>query len=108
MSMEMFWQEWFRVKPCLEGWRRFKAGVESLGLEAAVQTAPTSDRQWGAENTYRVELIDLLAKDERWDVRKAVARNVNAPAETLAVLANDPNEDVRFVALDRLTKPEST
>ena len=43
----------------------------------------------------RLELLQQLAKDEKWAVRREVARNPNTPGELLQQLAKDESSDVR-------------
>jgi hypothetical protein len=52
-----------------------------------------SDRVWGAENTYRVEMLIALAADQSNSVRSGVARNAQATAEIRdRILGLNPTE----------------
>jgi hypothetical protein len=89
------WQDFFSEKPCGSGWTAFAEAVEKHGLEAAVKEASESDRRWGAQHTYRVDILLILAQDEDADVRYRVARNAHTPVETLSSLAHDADVNVR-------------
>ena len=90
------WQDFFREEPCEHGFARFAEAVEKHGLHAAVKGAPDSDRRWGAEATYRVDILAILAQDADVNVRCFVASNPYTPAEALATLATDEDCDVRW------------
>src|SRR5690606_2746345 len=77
------WQHFFSGKPCEHGWSRFAEAVEMHGLHAAVKGAPLSSRRWGAEHTYRADILAILAQDADVDVRCYVASNPHTPVETL-------------------------
>ena len=101
------WQDFFSRKPCERGWSRFAEAVEKHGLHAAVKRAPLSDRMWGAEYTYRADILLILAQDADTGVRCCVAQNVHTSAETLNALAQDANVDVRrYVAKSAHTPAE--
>jgi hypothetical protein len=103
-SSSVCWQDFFSRKPCEYGFARFAEAVEKHGLHAAVKGAPDSDRRWGAEATYRVDILAILAQDTNGDVRCWVASNPNTPAEVLATLAQDADDDVCSIAQQRITK----
>ena len=101
------WQDFFREEPCEYGFARFAEAVEKHGLHAAVKGAPDSDRRWGAEATYRVDILAILAQDTDGDVRRCVAKNPHTPVEALSALAHDANDDVRSIAQDRLQSTDA-
>ncbi len=101
----MNWQDRFHSEPCSSGWNAFSAALKEYGLEAAVKSAPVSDREWGARNTNREDLLILLATDDHWDVRSAVAQNAQTPAAVLTVLATDDHWDVRSAVAKNAQTP---
>ena len=42
----------------------------------------------------------MLAQDEMWRVRNAIAGNINTPSDVLAMLAKDVDVDVRCMVTD--------
>src|SRR5690606_31271205 len=103
-SSSIRWQDFFDERPFVRGFARFAEAVEMHGLEATVRRTPDSDRKWGAEHTYRADILLILAQDTDVDVRRSVAKNANTPAETLATLAQDAYVYVRCrVALNPQT-----
>src|SRR5690606_24236016 len=107
-SSSVRWQHFFSGKPCEHGWSCFAEAVEMHGLHAAVKGAPLSSRKWGAEHTYRADILLILAQDTDVDVRRSVAKNAHTPAETLATLAQDAYVYVRCrVALNPHTPVET-
>ena len=106
-SSSVRWQDFFREEPCQRGFSRFAEAVEKHGLHAAVKRAPLSDRMWGAEYTYRADILLILAQDADTGVRCCVAQNVHTSAETLSALAQDAVVSVRrCVALNAHTPAE--
>ena len=106
-TRSIHWQDFFSEEPCEHGWTAFAEAVEKHGLEAAVKGAPDSSRRWGAEHTYRVDILAILAQDTDGDVRCWVALNANTPAETLNALTQDADVSVRrCVALNAQTPAE--
>lgn len=101
----MNWQDWFHSEPCSLGWVHFSTAVQARGLEAAVKNAPVSDRIWGAESTYRAELLTALAVDADEDVRYGVAQNTHAPVEILTALATDADWHVRYAVAENAQTP---
>jgi hypothetical protein len=89
------WQDFLSEKPCGSGWTAFAEAVEKHGLEAAVKEASESDRRWGAQHTYRVDILLILAQDADDDVRYYVASNPHTPVEALSALAHDADTNVR-------------
>jgi hypothetical protein len=89
------WQDFFSEKPCGSGWTDFAEAVEKHGLEAAVKGAPVSDRRWGAQHTYRADILLILAHDVDADVRYRVASNAHTSVEALSALAHDADANVR-------------
>jgi hypothetical protein len=108
ISSSVRWQHFFSGKPCEHGWSRFAEAVEKHGLEAAVRRASESDRRWGAEHTYRVDILAILAQDEDVDVRRYVASNPHTPAETLSALATDEDANVRYRIASNAHTPVET
>lgn len=51
-----------------------------------------------SNNETSAELLAILAKDDEWRVREAVALNRNTPLNTLKILANDKEKAVRKAA----------
>jgi hypothetical protein len=94
-SSSVRWQDFFREEPCEHGWSSFAEAVEMHGLHTAVKWAPLSSRRWGAEHTYRTDILLILAQDADDGVRRYVASNPQTPAEMLAKLATDKNCYVR-------------
>ena len=60
-----------------------------------------------ARSTSDVETLNILAENENYEVRWAVAENKNTPVKLLAVLAKDEDIDVRWaVALNKNTSAD--
>jgi HEAT repeat protein len=55
-----------------------------------------------------VELLSVLAKDEKGYVRWAVAKNINTPPEILAQLAEDEDNGVRRAVAKNPHTPYNT
>src|SRR5690606_19763523 len=102
------WQDFFSEKPCGSGWTAFAEAVEKHGLEAAVRRASESDRRWGAQHTYRVDILLILAQDADDDVRYYVALNAHTPAEALSALAQDADTNVRCCVASNAHTPVET
>lgn len=74
-------------------------------IRAAVKSPYGDDykvRQSLAETTSHTDVLQALAFDSDYGVRMAVACNPATPAETLALLAADPNYYVRAEVVDNL------
>jgi hypothetical protein len=95
-SSSVSWQDFFSRKPCEHGFSRFAEAIEKHGIEAAVKRASVSSRRWGAEHTYRADILLILAQDEDVYVRCCVALNAHTSAEALSALAQDEDYDVRY------------
>ena len=53
-----------------------------------------------------IEILDCLARSDRWTVRQAVALHEKTPSRILRLLAKDEDDDVRLAALDSRLPPE--
>ena len=61
-----------------------------------------------AQNTHSSELLELLQYDPDWQVRTALAENLNTPVEVLNALANDSDWTVRMVVARHPNLPKDT
>lgn len=79
--------------------RAAKAAAADPSYEAdkrrAAHPDPAVRGELAASRTARPEFLYLLASDESADVRRAIAANLRTPVQADALLARDPDEDVR-------------
>ncbi|ASY30178.1 LPD38 domain-containing protein [Taylorella equigenitalis] len=87
--------------PNYEGFHYSKGNTE-LSRESQEQLAKIKSlgssyeqQSYISQNNLTPEVFDILADDEEWYVRKAVARNPNTSKETLEKLVNGNDSDVK-------------
>ena len=85
--------------PCTEASEWVSQNTFSDKIDIVV-SANENWRQWTAIHTHDQEILSVLATDQHWAVRSAVASNANTPAETLLTLATDQHWAVRSAAIN--------
>ena len=93
--------------PCSEAAEWVSQNVFSDKIDIVV-SANENWREWTAIHTRDQEILSVLATDQDWAVRSAVASNANTPAETLLTLATDQDSDVRSAVASNANTPAET